>query len=423
MDIAYYISDLLGHQGEVTVPNLGYFVQIRMPAHYDAKAKKFFPPHYSVQFDPQVVEDDDSLANHISEIKKISPSSAKYFIEKYTGNLKSDAIVDEVAFANLGTFTSDGVKLTFTSAVRNNDPAFFAYQPLTAFKIGEAKTKPVQSVEPVFAGEEEEEMVAAPATPFNLFGDTANAESEAGLQETEEEEEVYEKEPKRFGVWIIVLIAFTVLIIALGALYKFKPTLFKFLKHQDSYVVPTPSPALIKKDTQADSAKIQTTAKTDSLKADTPKVTTPVQKPAETKPVETKQPNKAPEAVVNKPAENKKPDVVVAQAPVSTAPPVNTPVANTPTNSLSATDVVPKGTWLIYSQAFPTRAGADKRVLDLKAKGFSQARLLTDKVFSGGNYKVILGVYKSRAEAMDAKHELLSTGKLTEADFDIEPYK
>ena len=62
MDIAYYISDLLGQQGELTVPNLGYFVQIRMAAYYDNQSKKFFPPHYSVQFDPQIIDEDDSLA-------------------------------------------------------------------------------------------------------------------------------------------------------------------------------------------------------------------------------------------------------------------------------------------------------------------------------------------------------------------------
>ena len=82
MDIAYFISDLLGEQGELSVPNLGYFVQMRMNAYYNEQENIYYPPHYSVQFDPQVIDDDDSLASYITEKKKISLASAKYFIEK-----------------------------------------------------------------------------------------------------------------------------------------------------------------------------------------------------------------------------------------------------------------------------------------------------------------------------------------------------
>src|SRR5476651_2579323 len=106
MDIAYYISDLLGQQGELSVPHLGYFAQIRKPAFYDDVAKKFYPPQYVVQFDPQVIDGDDSLAEYITGLKKISIASSKYFIEKYIVSLKNQVVIEDIPFADLGKFSS-----------------------------------------------------------------------------------------------------------------------------------------------------------------------------------------------------------------------------------------------------------------------------------------------------------------------------
>jgi len=452
MDIAYYISDLLGQQGEVTVPNLGYFVQIRMPAYYDSQLKKFFPPHFSVQFDPQVIEEDESLANHISAIKKISPSSAKYFIEKYTSNLISQAVVEDVNLENLGTFSSDGLKLSFQSATKSNDPSFFAYPPVTVYKIGEDKTKAPEVVVP--------EAVATPAytpaaqaidpaekKPFSLFNPqspkpavAAPVENIALTEEIEDDDEdVYEEEPKRLGIWIIVGIAFTLLIITLGALYKFKPELFKFLKHKEAPVVTQPVPLIVKKDSGADSLAKQAAATRDSLKADSAAkaaTTTPTATKVEAKPVETKKPdvvvNKATEApaeakkqdaAASKPAEKqvtvKKPDVVVASPPKN-APPANIPVVTSPTTTNASADGLTKGDWVIRAGTFPIKQLADRRLEELKAKGFAQARFEKENVRAGNNYKVILGVYKTRAEAVDAKKELTASNKLKDGELLIE---
>jgi len=456
MDIAYYISDLLGQQGEVTVPNLGYFVQIRMPAYYDSQLKKFFPPHFSVQFDPQVIDEDESLANHISAIKKISASSAKYFIEKYIGNLKNQAVVEDVNLENLGTFSSDGLKLTFQSAAKSNDPSFFAYPPVTVYKIGEEKTKapevsqPVTSqakiVQPVTAAASEAFTDPGEKKPFTLFNPQPvkpAASAPVGafpLNATaEDDDDIYEAEPKRLGIWIIVAIAFTVLIIALGALYKFKPDLFKFLKHKEITVAPKPLPIVVKKDSVADSLAKRAAAVKDSLRTDSvaKAAATPTTTKVEDKPVEVKKPDvavnkttgipaeaKKIETATTKPTEKpvetpKKPDVIVASPPKS-APAVNTPVVTTPTNTAS-TDGLTKGEWVIHSFVNADKKPMEKRVEELKARGFANAHLEKENVKPGFNYKVMIGgSYKTKAEALDAAKELTAAGKLKMSELSID---
>ncbi|GAB3903194.1 HU domain-containing protein [Mucilaginibacter boryungensis] len=402
MDIAYYISDLLGQQGELTVPNLGYFVQIRTAAYYDNHEKKFYPPHYSVQFDPQIIDEDDSLANYIASIKNISQASAKYFIEKYISNLKSQAMVENVAFAQLGSFSSDGLKLAFHSNPKLDDPAFFGYKPLDAYRVGEAAAqKPVTRTDELTEKIEEGPIAPVIETHAPII---TQPDTDLPVETEVPAEEYYEDERRGMSVWLIILIAFTVIVIALGALYKFRPDTF------NKYV------SLLNKSntTQAPKPVVTKKADNDTLQLKEPVIIDDSTAQADTSTASAKQPGvKKTETVT----EVKKPAVVtqtpVANTPQATAPPVNTTVG----------DVVPKGSWVIYSLTFPTRSQADKRIVELKSKGFTEARLLTDKVFRGGNYKVILGAFKTRAEAMDKRTELLGTNKLRASELSVEPYK
>jgi len=444
MDIAYYISDLLGQQGELTVPNLGYFVQIRMPAYFNRDERKFYPPHYSVQFDPQVIDDDDALANHITAVKKISVTSAKYFIEKYISNLKSQAFIEDVPFANLGSFTSDGSRLTFNTQTKTDDPTFFAYPSVDAAKIGDAPIKrttiitepevaapvvsapaytappvvetyiapePVVKPEPVYVPEPayvapqpvaETQVDLPPNTPF--FG------GELVSSRVNPEENL--EEPKRLGIWIIVAIVFTVLIIGLGALYKFKPGLF-----QKKYTAPAatkPAPAI--KDTTPLTPVNQTPAGTDSTgKADSAGLSTK----GATQPVtKTTLNTKDTAKVGNFSTIKTKPTPV---EPVKT--PVTTAVAS---NDIPAginnpmPEIVPKGADMITAGAFakPNKARALARIAELKKLGFTDARLVTDKIGEGDNYKVILGVYKTKDDARAAKKYFMASGKF-KSDKDI----
>lgn len=414
MDIAYYISDLLGQQGELTVPNLGYFVQIRMAAYYDSHEKKFFPPHYSVQFDPQIIGDDDSLANYITSVKNISLASAKYFIEKYIANLKSQAVVEDVPFAQLGSFSSDGLKLTFNSNSKLDDPAFFGYKPLDANRVGETAVKKTTTRADELAEQVEQQPITpieetyTPAAVINQPADEEPIGPEAV------DEEYYEDEPRRMSIWVIVLIAFTVIVIALGALYKFKPDLFnKYL-------------SLLKRANTTEVAKPAVTKKADNdtLRLKEPVIIDDSTAKTDTPITQAKQPDiKKPEVVT----EVKKPEVKVttpAKKQVTTVvqtPKISTPPTTTADNT-SSVEPIKKGMWVIYSGAFNLKSAANKRIEYLKGLGFTQARLAKEKVSQAQNYKVILGAFNTHAEANDAKKELLITNKIKSTDMSVEQY-
>jgi len=112
MDLAIYINELLGLQGEVNVPGVGYFAQKRIAGYYNENEKKFYPPRHEITFDPDP-RDDDGLAAYISKKKNISPASAKYFIEKYTSGLKQRASEQHADIAGLGKLHYEYSALTF----------------------------------------------------------------------------------------------------------------------------------------------------------------------------------------------------------------------------------------------------------------------------------------------------------------------
>ena len=380
MDIAYFISDLLGEQGELSVPNLGYFVQMRMNAYYNEQENIYYPPHYSVQFDPQVIDDDDSLASYITEKKKISLASAKYFIEKYITGLKEQALTDDVPFGNIGHFSSNGVQLIFTAGLKTDDPSFFAFQPLNVHKAGAA---PVDV--PVAVNRTAD---VADETPFATVQEQALPDVPAEIYEEE-----YEDERRRgLSVWLVLAIVLLVLVAAGGALYKFRPDLVnRFL------------PVLHRSKTQPAAMP----AKHKDTLAKAPVIIAP-DTAGNTSPADTL--NKA-GTVPGKSTSNKADTIALKSAK---PPIIQQPAAN---------GEVAKGSWLIYGGAYPTLSGANARIDILKGKGFAQARLLTGKVRRGGNFKIILGVYATRGQAIDASKELLATGKITPVEISVEHYK
>jgi cell division protein FtsN len=120
------------------------------------------------------------------------------------------------------------------------------------------------------------------------------------------------------------------------------------------------------------------------------------------------------DAAITTPAANKPTVTPVTKVPAATTSPVNTAATE---------DTVAKGSWVIYNGAFPTRSGAEGQIDYDKGKGFAQARLLKKKVGRGGNYKVILGAFKTRAEAQSASQDLLVTGKIKKTELSVELYK
>lgn len=69
MDIANYLSELLGRYTEISVPGLGCFSRLRVNGYYDDVQATFYPPGHELHFD-QEIKDDEVLTRHIAEKKK-----------------------------------------------------------------------------------------------------------------------------------------------------------------------------------------------------------------------------------------------------------------------------------------------------------------------------------------------------------------
>ena len=136
MDVGFYLGELLMQQGEVQVPGLGNFSQIRMSAYYDESEQLFYPPYNKVHFEPQVDVVNDDLAEYLVAKKRISLTSAKYFIDKHISNLRLQAIVADVPLGNMGYFYTDRAELSFKPNDRLlDDSELYGYVPIKIDKI------------------------------------------------------------------------------------------------------------------------------------------------------------------------------------------------------------------------------------------------------------------------------------------------
>jgi|SRR6185437_6170535 len=260
MNLADYLSELLGLYDEVSVPGLGYFVRVRVNAHYNEKEARFYPPYHQVKFVPQP-KDDDIFTQYIADKKNISLASSKYFAEKFISKLKEDAARGKFLFADLGAFQTEQDQLVFKPNEKiPADPAFYGYPQVNVYKLGQPLYP--EHAKPVFA-----ETTQRPA---------AITPPEQAIEQQYYEEDA---EPKRrLSIWLILLIAFGVIALGLFAVYKFYPQAFdkvKSLYHsvvdkQDASVpvssheakVEPPKKAVIVNDTTAKTvAAVDTTAR------------------------------------------------------------------------------------------------------------------------------------------------------------------
>ena len=236
MDLAVYINELLGLQGEVNVPGIGHFAQVRINGSYNEKEKKFYPPAHKINFDPEY-QNDESLAKYISEKKNISLASSKYFIEKYVIGLKQQLAAGKVEIAGLGHIYTSGSSLGFSesSNSKENDPAFFGFKPVN---IPAAEKPAVSYAPPPVVEKEKVEEAAAPVpvienTNTELVNDRVPPPPPRPtvIEETEvpEEPEYEYEEPEqknRNTTWIALLLIAIIALLALMGLYKYKPDWF-----------------------------------------------------------------------------------------------------------------------------------------------------------------------------------------------------
>jgi hypothetical protein len=263
MDVGYFISELLAQHGDVSVPGLGYFARTRINGHYNEKEGKLYPPSYSVQFDPQAIED-ETLAQYIVDQKNISLASSKYFTEKFINNIKLQAQSAETELGNLGWFYTEGSQLFFRpNTGLSTDPDFFGYQPINLHKLGSAPVVTATAATPV-----EEEHAPPVAVPQQ------QEETDGYRFETDEEHEAYlvdlaRKRSRRSTILFVVLaLLFTSLVVYL--VNRYNPSVFN-LEAKKPKVTKTEAVINAKVEQPADNESTVTTkdtAKT-SIKNDT----------------------------------------------------------------------------------------------------------------------------------------------------------
>jgi cell division protein FtsN len=250
MDVGYFISELLEQHGEVSVPGLGYFAHTRVSGYYNDTEGKFYPPGYTVQFDPQTAEN-ETLAEYIAAKKNISLASSRYFIEKFVNSIKHQASDGDAPVANLGWFYTEQSQLLFKPNNNlNTDPEFFGYPAVQLNKIS-VQPVAVEPIEPVNVPVEE---------PAQLVTEPEELSQQV---ETDETQEVYMvEEPKRRNSTATILIVLGALLVALAVFLvsRYNPSLFNREKTalvvtaKDSVVKPKAVPVV------TDTAKTDTAA-------------------------------------------------------------------------------------------------------------------------------------------------------------------
>ncbi|MES2377318.1 MAG: SPOR domain-containing protein [Bacteroidota bacterium] len=459
MDVGFYLGELLMQQGEVSVPGLGYFVQVRMSGHYDEVERKFYPPYHQAQFDVQSI-DDDALAEYIAVKKNISVASAKYFSEKYITNLKQQALIGEVPIGNLGYFYTELTQLTFKPADKIiDDTIFYGFEPVSINKVGDAKPveqrpkvelnfPPKQApLKPAVTQELPEEVAAATAAqPTRVYsGEEEMAGVSPDFFEAGDEEEEQRKSP----LMLLLVIFISVVVIALGvfALYTYKPDTFAkmvFWKHKTIVVDSIkPKPAVVSKpDTIATDSLAADSLKKDSIaaiKKDTVATTTAAttaSKKTEVIVTQPVAPPKSKERIISQtevPAPKKqvlaavvppkKKEVILSQT-VTTPSIINKPVVTKPAavptgkavaaidrNKIQAapSDAVGTSRFEVYAVNTASIAEANAAIAKLKRAGY-KPRWVTD---AGDNqYHISIGHFATREEAKKVAAAAIESGKI-----------
>jgi|TARA_Y100000385_G_scaffold194747_1_gene201592 hypothetical protein len=115
MQLSQYISDLLYRYECVVLPGFGAFLCHPISARVNTLTNDFYPPQKQLSFNIQLQSNDGLLANHISEVEKISFEVANRKIEKQLAQLKSRLDKGEtIEFKYIGELsTSKEGMLTF----------------------------------------------------------------------------------------------------------------------------------------------------------------------------------------------------------------------------------------------------------------------------------------------------------------------
>jgi len=96
MDILLYLSELLKQQNSIGVTGLGTFYKKKFAGRYDKEKQSFLPPGYTLEFTPEVKEE-DLLVNYIAEKRNISKESAQYYISQFVEEINNKLEIEHEA--------------------------------------------------------------------------------------------------------------------------------------------------------------------------------------------------------------------------------------------------------------------------------------------------------------------------------------
>jgi hypothetical protein len=210
MNLADYLSELLGQHDEVSVPGLGCFVRERVNGFYNDRDAKFYPPYHKIKFTTQQ-KDDDTFAQYVADKKNISLASSKYFAEKFIVKLKEEAAKGKYLFADLGLFQVDNDRnLVFKPHDKvAADPDFYGYPFIDIERLNKPSGGDIKYV----YGEPGSNTAITSTPPVEI------SESQQSFEEDTEGK-------KKTNVWLIILISLAVIALALFGVYKFYPSVF-----------------------------------------------------------------------------------------------------------------------------------------------------------------------------------------------------
>lgn len=362
MDVGYFISELLAQHGDVSVPGLGYFTHTRVNGYYNEREGKFYPPTYSVQFDPRGIED-EILTQYIADKKNISLASSKYFTEKFINSIKLQAQNDEAPLADLGWFYTEGTQLYFRPNTNiNTDPDFFGYQPLTLHKLGNAPavSEPVSSYASP-AGETHAAPIAVPTQEETTEGFAYDTDEDDAAELIRQS---HRKRRNAIITFVILAVLFTAAAVFL--VNKYDPSVFNLNASQ-----PKAAPKSTVINARVDTGEVKDTVKT-AVPADT----------------------------------------ALAKDTVT----VKDTVAKTPA---AVNNITTGPHYEILGGSFATVKDANKAIRNYKTLGI-EARILEN--VPGRKRKVTLGTYRTKAEAIAAQEKILNTKKIKAGSTYIQPY-
>ena len=99
-----YISDLLYRYECVIIPEFGGLLTKTISTKIDKETNTFFPPTKQLGFNSQLVENDGLLANHIASVDKVPYETAVNFIKFEVSELKKKLESQDVRLDNIGVF-------------------------------------------------------------------------------------------------------------------------------------------------------------------------------------------------------------------------------------------------------------------------------------------------------------------------------